>query len=57
MGQADLRKLLIVACMSGIRGIVRKSVLADDCIGRMMGRKPRIVAAVALANVHHPSAT
>ncbi len=50
MGQSDIRKLLIVGAMSRIRWIVRKGVLPDNWLGRLMGRKPRMVAAVALAN-------
>lgn len=50
MGQADIRKLLIVGAMSPIRWIVRRGVLPDNWLGRVLGRKPRMVAAVALAN-------
>ena len=50
MGQADIRKLLIVGAMSRIRWIVRKGVLPENWLGRVLGRKPRMVAAVALAN-------
>lgn len=50
MGHADIRKLLIVGAMSRIRWIVRKGVLPDNWLGRVLGRKPRMVAAVALAN-------
>lgn len=50
IGQSDIRKLLIVGAMSRIRWIVRKGVLPDNWMGRILGRKPRMVAAVALAN-------
>lgn len=50
MGQTDIRKLLIVGAMSLIRWIVRKGVLPDNWLGASLGRKPRMVAAVALAN-------
>ena len=50
MGQADIRKLLIVGAVSLIRWIVRKGVLPDNWLGSILGRKPRMVAAVALAN-------
>ena len=50
MGQTDIRRLLIVGAMSRIRWIVRKGVLPDTWLGRLVGRKPRMVAAVALAN-------
>ena len=50
MGQTDIRKLLIVGAMSLIRWIVRKGVLPDNWPGGILGRKPWMVAAVALAN-------
>jgi len=50
MGQIDIRKLLIVGAMSRIRWIIRKGVLPDNWLGQLVGRKPRMVAAVALAN-------
>jgi transposase len=50
MGQTDIRRLLIVGAMSRIRWIVRKGVLPDTWLGRLVGRKPRMVAALALAN-------
>ncbi|MCB2079329.1 MAG: IS110 family transposase [Novosphingobium sp.] len=50
MGQSDIRKLLVVGAMSRIRWIVRKGVLPDNWLGRLMARKPRRVVAVALAN-------
>lgn len=50
MGQSDIRKLLIVGAMSRIRLIVRRGVLPNDWLGRLLGRKPRMVAAVALAD-------
>lgn len=50
MRQSDIRKLLIVGAMSRVRWIVRKGVLPDNWLGRILGRKPRMVGAVALAN-------
>jgi transposase len=50
MGQTDIRKLLIVGAMSRIRWIVRKGVMPDNWLGRMVARKPRMVVAVALAD-------
>ena len=50
MGQTDIRKLLIVGAMSRIPWIIRKGVLSDNWLGKLVGRKPRMVAAVALAN-------
>jgi transposase len=39
-----------MAARSRIRWIVRKGILPDSWLGRLVGRKPRMVAAVALAN-------
>ena len=50
MGQSDIRKLLVVGAMSRIRWIVRKGILPDSWLGRIMARRPRMVVAVALAN-------
>lgn len=50
MGQSDIRKLLIIGAMSRIRWIIRKGILPDNWLGQLVGRKPRMVAAVALAN-------
>ena len=50
MGQTDIRKRLIVGAMSRIRWIVRKGVMPDNWLGRMVARKPRMVVAVALAD-------
>lgn len=50
MGQTDIRRLLIVGAMGLIRWIVRKGVLPDNWLGHILDRKPRMVAAVALAN-------
>jgi transposase len=50
MGQTDIRRLLIVGATGRIRWIIRKGVLPDNWLGRLVGRTPRMVAAVALAN-------
>lgn len=50
MGQEDIRKLLIVGAMSCIRWICRRGTNPDNWLGRLLARKPRMVAAVALAN-------
>lgn len=50
MRQTDIRKLLIVGAMSRIRWVVRKGATPDNWLGRLVERKPRMVAAVALAN-------
>lgn len=36
--------------MSQIRWIIRKGVMPDNWLGRLVGRKPRMLATVALAN-------
>ncbi|WP_407941340.1 transposase [Mesorhizobium xinjiangense] len=50
MGQCDIRKLLIVGAMSVIRWVVRKGRSANRWLANLVARKPRMVAAVALAN-------
>jgi transposase len=50
MGQTDIRTLLILGAMGRIRWIVRKGVMPDNWLGRVVARKPRMVVAVALAN-------
>ncbi len=50
MGQEDIRKLLIVGAMSRIRWICRRGEKIESWLGRLLARKPRMVAAVALAN-------
>ena len=50
MGQCDIRRLLIVGAMSVIRWVVRKGGSANRWLASLVERKPRMVAAVALAN-------
>ena len=50
MGQCDIRKLLIVGAMSVIRWVVRKVGSANLWLANLVARKPRMVAALALAN-------
>jgi transposase len=50
MGQCDIRRLLIVGAMSVIRWVVRKGGSANRWLTGLVARKPRMVAAVALAN-------
>jgi transposase len=50
MGQADIRKLLIVGAMSVIRWVVRKGGSPNRWLAALVARKPKMVAAVALAN-------
>ena len=50
MGQCDIRRLLIVGAMSVIRWVVRKGGSENKWLANLVARKPRMVAAVALAN-------
>ena len=50
MGQADIRRLLIVGAMSVIRWVVRKGGSPNRWLAGLVARKPKMVAAVALAN-------
>ncbi len=48
-GQTDIRRLLIIGAMTRIVGRARHKVKADNWIGRMLARKPKMLVAVALA--------
>lgn len=50
MGQTDIRRLLIVGAMSVIRWVVRKGDSENRWLAALVARKPKMVAAVALAN-------
>jgi transposase len=51
MGQKDIRKLLIVGAMSVIKAAIYKEDESNPSwLGQLLERKPRMVAAVALAN-------
>lgn len=50
MGQTDIRRLLIVGAMSVIRWVVRKGASPNRWLAALVARKPKMVAAVALAN-------
>jgi transposase len=50
MGQTEIRRLLIVGAMSVIRWVVRKGGRTNRWLAAMVARKPKMVAAVALAN-------
>lgn len=50
MGQSDIRRLLIVGAMSVIRWVVRKGGSTNRWLAALVMRKPKMVAAVALAN-------
>lgn len=50
MGQRDIRRLLIIGAMAVIRAAARKGLPEGSWLARQLGKKPRMVAAVALAN-------
>jgi transposase len=50
MGQTDIRRLLTVGAMSVIRWVVRKGGSSNRWLAALVVRKPKMVAAVALAN-------
>lgn len=49
-GQADIRRLLIIGAMARVSWASRKETSADPWMVRMLGRKPRMLVAIALAN-------
>ena len=49
-GQFDIRRLLIIGAMSRLSWLGRKSIAAGSWLARMLGRKPKMLVAVALAN-------
>jgi transposase len=50
MGQRDIRRLLIVGAMAMVRAACRKGAPTETWLHRMLGRKPRMLVAIALAN-------
>lgn len=50
MGQTDIRRLLVVGAMSVTRWAVRKGGSSNRWLAALVERKPKMVAAVALAN-------
>ncbi|HWT62912.1 MAG TPA: IS110 family transposase [Ochrobactrum sp.] len=50
MGQRDIRQLLIIGAMSVIASMHRYKRKADGWLQDKLNRKPRIIAAIALAN-------
>jgi len=50
MGQTDISRLLIVGAMGVIRWVVRKGGSSNRWLAALVVRKPKMVAAVALAN-------
>ncbi|MCA3246592.1 MAG: IS110 family transposase [Azospirillum sp.] len=49
-GQRDIRRLLITGCMSVVRWATRRSAPEVSWLTDMLGRKPRMLVAVALTN-------
>jgi transposase len=49
-GQSDIRRLLIIGAMSRLNWIGRRTIPEGSWLARMLARKPKIVAAIALAN-------
>ena len=50
MGQRDIRRLLISGAMVIVRWACRKGAREGTWLHRMLGRKPRMLVAIALAN-------
>jgi transposase len=50
MGQRDIRRLLVIGAMSVVRAAARRGAPDGSWLARMLGRKPRMVVAIALAN-------
>lgn len=50
MGQRDIRRLLIGGAMAAVRGASRKGAPEGSWLRCMLCRKPRLPAAIALAN-------
>jgi transposase len=49
-GQADIRRLLIIGAMSRLGRLGRRTIPEGSWLARLLQRKPRMLAAVALAN-------
>jgi transposase len=49
-GQIDIRRLLIIGAMARVNWASRKETSIDPWMIRMLGRKPRMLVAIALAN-------
>jgi transposase len=50
MGQRDIRRLLIIGAMAVLRWASWKGAPEGSWLARMMGKKPRMLVATALAN-------
>jgi transposase len=49
-GQRDIRRLLIIGAMAVISGAKVRPPAENSWLGRILARKPRMLAAIALAN-------
>ncbi|SNT09728.1 IS110 family transposase [Antarctobacter heliothermus] len=49
-GQADIRRLLIIGAMSRLGWLGRRTIAEGSWLSRMLARKPKMLAAIALAN-------
>jgi transposase len=49
-GQRDIRSLLIIGAMAVISGVKIRPPAENSWLGRILARKPRTLAAIALAN-------
>src|SRR6267142_556294 len=50
MGERTLRRLLIIGASAAVRWAMRKGTTADPWLSRLLSRKPKMLAIVALAN-------
>ncbi len=50
MGQRDVRRLLIIGAMAVVNWGARKGTPEGSWLQKMLGKKPRMVVAIALAN-------
>ena len=50
MGQRDIRRLMIIGAMAVSRAAIRNGAPEGSWLARMLARKPRMLAAVSLAN-------
>jgi transposase len=49
-GQADIRRLLIIGAMSRLNWLGQRTISEGSWLSRMWARKPKMLAAIALAN-------
>jgi transposase len=49
-GQADIRRLLIIGAMARLTTRARRSIPEGSWLAKMLGKKPRMLVAIALAN-------